>query len=368
LQHVRRKAIRQPIYLQKEGENISPFSISQIFKTKDSPTVFIGNYRQRLAESTVEEAIIIKKTINIEPITWSLLYGIGEIIYYDEKYGKSLGEVFANLNVPESIWKRESLDKLINEKYVKKEAGRVIAEDFSLWKKEIEFMKNSVMLWDWITNDKKENLKAVVIADDIEEDIYSFTLGYALGDYLKIKDFHHQREKEKRSNWGLIASEMGLEYRLITDFNKNTGEYLLSKFKSGNYKFLPQLILNYRINTKKHATLRLLIDESGDPIDYAIPNDLLSAMWYQFHQAVALGEKNYRQCKVCGDWEHGKQSNWEYHDSCGTAFRVRKKRALDDISAGKPLNEVAKKYAKHGFSSEDLQKWVKERKQNSNLR
>ena len=110
-----------------------------------------------------------------------------------------------------------------------------------------------------------------------------------------------------------------------------------------------------RIYLKKRLNLRLsgrftvkLVEDSPDgSLGIAIiPDSLIAGIWLQFAQAIE-GNKQFRQCQVCGRWfelsSRAKRATAKFcSDGCRfKAYRQRKTRATELAEEGVPPTEIA---------------------------
>jgi hypothetical protein len=96
-----------------------------------------------------------------------------------------------------------------------------------------------------------------------------------------------------------------------------------------------------------------------------VPANLLDAIWMQFAQAVATGEK-YSPCKECGRWfkvspETARTSRLYCSNSCRTkVYRERQKRAQEMHREGKSVAEIAQELNTY---TKTIKRWVSSRKE-----
>lgn len=72
----------------------------------------------------------------------------------------------------------------------------------------------------------------------------------------------------------------------------------------------------------------LKLNEANQLVSYLVPDNLLSAMWLQLHQAVR-GKTSFKRCEGCHEPVDvtDKSSNWHYHPSCYNAQKQKEYRA-----------------------------------------
>ncbi|MCM1991331.1 hypothetical protein [Oceanirhabdus seepicola] len=209
-------------------------------------------------------------------------------------------------------------------------------ESLIFWQREIEHMKRTFQIWEWILNEDKEKLKMVInwLVDDSGEKHIFYNLGNEK--YLRnIKSINSNRELLKVvSNTNIPFSfdfyENELNIHCETLLKERQNKELLTHFRCGDV-FLPaQFLIQQIINTKIEKYIpnpKILMGEKNEPILCLIPDCLIGALWTQFIMAFT-GKKRYKRCAVCGEWEHvtEKNKNWSKHPSCATKVRVAKHR------------------------------------------
>jgi hypothetical protein len=144
---------------------------------------------------------------------------------------------------------------------------------------------------------------------------------------------------------------------------------VLDLFKPGDVStpasFLVQRWINDQL--KGHGSPQLRYDlKLGKRVLQIIPENLLSAMWLQFAQAID-GNRKYRARKECGRWfeistdDAGFRVNRVFcsDPSKSKDYRGRKQRAQQLKVEGKPVKDIARELA---TEVETIKKWVAERK------
>ena len=171
-------------------------------------------------------------------------------------------------------------------------------DSLSTWKKEHRDLKNAVQIWEWLRTNDKEKLNLLIKWSEDNE-----TVRYFIG-----------------------SNSMGILFSV----NPPIRPYLLPRCKPGDVIFPTRLLLQKIINDKLGeypVSPRLLLDDNNELKQYLVPSSLLSAMWYQFYQAVT-GKKRYKKCEICNTWEDvtDKRSSWTMHPNCAAKVRMRKLR------------------------------------------
>ena len=108
--------------------------------------------------------------------------------------------------------------------------------------------------------------------------------------------------------------------------------YLLSRIVPCDVVIPAQMVIQKLINKKLSVseypvTPKLLMDKNNNLKQYLVPQNLLSAMWFQFFQA-ASGERKFKKCEICHKWEDvtEKRSSWSMHPNCAARVRMRRSR------------------------------------------
>jgi hypothetical protein len=129
--------------------------------------------------------------------------------------------------------------------------------------------------------------------------------------------------------------------------------------------FLVHRWINAHLNGK--ATPRLIYHlDLGKRVLQIIPDNLLSAMWLQFAQAID-GNGKHRACKECGKWFEisGEDTGFRINrvfcsDPCKSRdYRKRKEQAQHLKAEGKSFKDIAKEL---DTDIETIKKWVAKRK------
>lgn len=169
----------------------------------------------------------------------------------------------------------------------------VWGESLKFWQDEINYMHQTVQVWEWLLNHDMESLKKAISWN------HDFQISYTLD------------------------TEKGFIDR---DFHSD----IFARFKPGDVLLPAQYLIQLRINKKldEYATSpHLLMNEENKLETYLMPKNLLAALWLQFHFAAA-GIKRFKRCTVCGEWEDvtTKNRNWSKHPACAARERVNKYR------------------------------------------
>ncbi|MFC0472502.1 hypothetical protein ACFFHM_18955 [Halalkalibacter kiskunsagensis] len=276
------------------------------------------------------------------------------IIAFANKFGKLWTNHGFLLNVEEIIFmpsveisSKEEQYKLIFPTSKEKKYSYIIGEPFSYWATEIKLMKNATRLWGWLQNEEVGKLSQVI-------NWYDNGGGFnvALGELDNIKLFRKLPKEEQR-----FCFDYDISFR---DYNRTNSKHIMESTKPGEILLPARIALIDIINKKLEQSPvhhRILLDEKNEPKQYVVPDNLLSAMWFQFYQSLT-GEKKYKRCAVCQLWENvtEKRTDWLYHNSCGNTFRVRKSRGIRDILKNKKsIEEVA---SHCGVSPKLVREWL----------
>ena len=198
----------------------------------------------------------------------------------------------------------------------------VFGDRLSLWQREHRELKNAVELWKWIKKKNTEKLNLVITWHDNNK-----TIKYVFGSEDKIKAYR----KEGITKDGLFGLELGI---LASAEEPELNTHLLSRIVPGDVIIPAQIVLQRIMNKKLQqypVWPKLLLDKDKNLRQYLYPENLLSAMWFQFFQAVS-GEKKYKKCEVCNKWEDvtDKRSSWAMHPNCAARERMRRRREKEE--------------------------------------
>lgn len=112
---------------------------------------------------------------------------------------------------------------------------------------------------------------------------------------------------------------------LRTIAHRDTNRELLASFHAGDVIDPAWHQVQFAIDQKLTAAVspRLLWDHGRLSL-YYLPNDLLSAMWYQFARAID-GDRTYQRCENCRNWFEVRSPDGARADKrfCGDACRAR---------------------------------------------
>jgi hypothetical protein len=281
---------------------------------------------------------------------------LDEILKFANQYGKLSSNHGFLINIEEIMFvplievkSKEDRYKLCYPNSNQKSYYSNIGEPFNYWETEINSMKNAIRLWNWIRDEDVGKLSQVINWDNSGFNV-------ALGDSNEIKAFRTLSKKEQAVSY----FNFKIQYN---SYKKFIEKKIFELIKTDEIVLPAKIVLNNLINkklAKYPLRLRLLLDEKNEPKQFVVPDNLLGAMWFQLFQSIT-GEKKYKKCAVCGTWENvtEKRTDWLYHDSCGSTFRGRKRRGIQDVLNGKKsLEEVAKHC---GVSVSLIKEWLKSR-------
>jgi hypothetical protein len=216
-------------------------------------------------------------------------------------------------------------------KRTKKAYYPVIGESMGTWQAEIAFMKKTLKLWEMIKIAEEKGVPGELIR------LISWK-GDGTAVCCKIGLLYEAFDVNGVSQ----EEEMWLE-----DTFAQPGEIkIFKKFKVGEIIVPGKYFLMQRINIKlsrlRYKSL-LKWSEGNDPEEITIPEDLLSAMWFQMRQACA-GKTKFKKCGYCTHWMDVTEarSNKEYHEACSRKeinknyYQSRKKTKKDgEVKNGK---------------------------------
>lgn len=193
--------------------------------------------------------------------------------------------------------------------------GRVpwSGESLSTWTAEILHMRHAVELWALVRESNAKKLKQHITWHD-----------------------------------GRVSYDSGRQPARGTPFFHHTdtitGTEVLSRFRRGDvvkpaWYFLQQIVKNCMKNT---LSFEPLWDENQLGL-YAVPHNLIGALWLQFGYAV-VGKKDYPRCRQCQNWYESSRMNKHY---CSRAcrfksYRQRQQRARELDAKGLSAAKIAK--------------------------
>lgn len=191
-------------------------------------------------------------------------------------------------------------------------------EPLNLWLNEHRHMSQLVKVWRWFEDGNEEELRKII----------------------KIYGPGSKRHEILGGSTVDMLSEM--EGSPFPEWSA-PWEYFGSDF-SGNILDAAIGLLTMVINSKHLGGLQLIRESGPRPIPYIVPRDLLSAMWFQFSQAIT-GERKYKRCPICGYWEDVTQrrSDWKRHDSCASNVRASRYYARQKEAEAKATKKPAGK-------------------------
>ncbi|WP_338826277.1 hypothetical protein MTBGP_09810 [Moorella thermoacetica] len=224
------------------------------------------------------------------------------------------------------------ITKVIEEGLTADNYAIVFGESLRFWQNEIRDMAWAVLVWEALKDKNTDILKRIIYWKGEE------AVGYVLVNINKeaLLQFYNAEEvlrATRPDNWNNFKAYLPEEVTLSTSSGWLATKWtsrreLFSRFKPGDLLLPAQYLLQSSINKKlkKYITKpRLLLDDKNNLQPYLMPENLLSAMWYQFYLTV-IGEKKYKRCSICGLWADvtDKRSNWSKHPECANRARVKK--------------------------------------------
>jgi hypothetical protein len=268
-----------------------------------------------------------------------------DYIHFANENGLLTGDLLLS-NIPHNERRKEKIgDEIVEVEIAKK---FIVGDPLVLWQKEHFILKYTVQVWEWLKDRNTNKLALVIRWNNSNKEVK-----YFLGSEKDLRLYHSESSEHNKIMHGTLASE-------------TSNSILLSHFIPNDVLLPAQVLIQQQINKKlKEYRVNpvLLMDNKNMLQQYLMPENLLSAMWFQFYQAVT-GEKKYKKCEVCHKWEDitNKKSNWSKHPECAGRLRTanyRKKLAdIKELYAhGASAAEIAEKYKE---SEEQIIKWIKE--------
>jgi hypothetical protein len=230
------------------------------------------------------------------------------------------------------------------------------------WVREIDAMRRAVAIWDMVDRRDAAGVARFVRWEEAEYAEDGRTETKAAGWFY---DSHPDLPSPQVDLRKGAPTHPGRFIQMITP--------VLDLFKPGDVlapaSFLVQRWINEHLKGKAAPCLVYHLD-LGKRALQIIPNNLLSAMWLQFAQAIAAnkGYADYRACRECGKWfelshkqaDHRTVRRQFCSDPCKSRdYRRRKERAQQLKAEGKPLKDIAKEL---DTDAETIKKWVGKRK------
>lgn len=109
--------------------------------------------------------------------------------------------------------------------------------------------------------------------------------------------------------------------------------------------------------------------ETGEPVIRLTPQNLQAALWLQFADAIAGGERNRRQCRQCkryfdvsepGEGRRSRSDKAWCSAACrAAAYRERREEAVKLHGQGKTVQEISRQI---GVGEESVRTWIKPRR------
>jgi hypothetical protein len=185
---------------------------------------------------------------------------------------------------------------------------RAKADPLDFWVREHDALSFAVMIWEWALN-ADPRLEKILEYDQETRRVYIYTFPK-----YRLKEIDFDRFKEDINC--PVKPPHRLEGYLPVSFN----------VKKAALRYVQEKI-NGKLASWPLRTLFRTDDVSGEIRKIMEPTSLLSAMWYQFYQAL-VGEIRLRRCSLCGKWESmkGHRKTWTKHANCANSDRVKKAR------------------------------------------
>ncbi len=111
--------------------------------------------------------------------------------------------------------------------------------------------------------------------------------------------------------------------------------------------------------------------DTGEPIIRFTPQNLQAALWLQFADAIAGGERNRRQCRQCkryfevsepGMGRRSRSDKAWCSDACrAAAYRERREEVVELHLQGKTIQEIARQI---GVEEKSIRRWIKPKRKN----
>jgi hypothetical protein len=273
--------------------------------------------------------------------------------------------VFINESDPELPLTREEVVSRLGASVREGDSeGKVDGEKLAVWQAEVERMRFSVTLWEAVIARNLSVLQSH-LRPATEED--ATELG-------EVQDGHEA--------WVYHSDPADIAEPFSWDnlVGRCFGGAVEAPIASGNDRFLyaataaVEQQINSQLNTDAHwkdAESRplLLVGRAPDgKLSLRLePPTLLSALWFQFAQAVT-GDKRFRECRVCGTWfslapEGGERKARQVFcsDPCKFKdYRRRKGRATELRAEGLRPPAIAERLKAEGLETdlETVKKWT----------
>jgi hypothetical protein len=216
----------------------------------------------------------------------------------------------------------------------------IFGESLEAWKGSIWRMRFGLSLWDAIERKDIEQLRRfIVFQEGFDRDgCFIYRSGEEVSDNYEI---------------GVIdetAHEIPAEARALA--------------KPGHIIHLALIVVQTLVNKQiwAHTGPALLSERRKDRLNLNIvPKNLIGGMWLQFARSID-GEKNYRQCRQCGEWfEISRETNRSTRFYCNDgpcrakAYRRRQEMAWELYSEGISIEEIGQRL---GTDAALVQRWI----------
>ena len=266
--------------------NTSPESQRQ--NKYQTPPFLVSGSTHGMQYDPLEDSVLFTKFASLSNTPDALLNFINQ-------YGLLIGEFFFHSD-------NEEFSNNIGEDMA---AGMLIGDSLSRLQEELFKMKSVFQIWNWYKQGNTAKLStAIKWKRNQDSDWY---LNFYLGDEedlltqedIAFKGFSYNGETGKLSIKGFKPPQS-----FVWDKHHYYFQDLTPGEISGSAKRIVSqqisVIMNM-LNSHIKVSPILICNTKGEIKPYIRPLNLLSAMWYQFYQAVT--EKVLRQCSECKKWE-----------------------------------------------------------------
>jgi hypothetical protein len=224
-----------------------------------------------------------------------------------------------------------------------------VAELHSTWVGAIRELREAVNLWDLIAERDADGLGRMVVCEP----------GYLT---KKNKAGRVVASASPRPSWRWYLMRPGEDDHFLHEtFNSPTPEVLFRVVT-----WYVQLQVNSAL--WRRVQPQLVTDPgSGRVVMQFFPDDLLTALWFQFSQAI-IGNKGYRVCRTCGHWfevsaeDDARTARRVFcSDPCKSRdYRRRKDRAVELRAEGLRPEKIAERLKAEGLETDaaTVRKWV----------
>ena len=200
--------------------------------------------------------------------------------------------------------------------------SKFYGEPIGLWEFESIALKNTFELWHYLINKDIDNLNLII--KWITKDNKDF-INCALGDVERLKLFRSQSNIDEYG----IPNEKG--FGDLETYNLPVG--FASRVPKGDLFIPAKYLVKERVNLslenfKVYPALNYDYHDFPGLFGILEPSDLISAIWYQFFEAI-VKNKRFKRCMICNQWEDvtTKRSTWTKHPECAARERTARYRA-----------------------------------------